>query len=66
MEYRYTFLSQDETRSLEELASGENFIAETASDGGIATGKWSASCQQRVKIKVLEGYSLEAMLLVSQ
>lgn len=41
MVYRYTFLSQDETRSLLELASGENLTAEIASDGGVPTGKWS-------------------------
>lgn len=43
--YRYTFLSQDETRNLDEFGSGENFTAEIASDGGVATGNWSRACQ---------------------
>jgi hypothetical protein len=37
--YRYTFLSQDETRSLDEFECGENLTAEMASDGVVATGK---------------------------
>jgi hypothetical protein len=48
MVYRYTFLSQDETRSLVESASGENLTAEMASDGGVPTGKWSVKSVSRL------------------